>query len=142
MKRSKNDYEVTAPNGEKFVVGWAMPRHIEMTFGSGRWGVEVMRRNGPVVDIHQVGSESEGEAAIRHLAAAIVAGRWKPPVGGLSRVTGARHVWRVPRRAVPVFVFVYGSAGFLLFGAGVTFAVVTGAILAAVVTARLRWDLL
>jgi hypothetical protein len=141
MKRAKNDCEVTAPNGETFVVGWAMPTHVARTFGGGRWGIAVMRRNGSVVEIRQVNGEGEGEAAIRDLAAAILAGRWQPPVGGVSNVSGARHVTEIPRRAVPIFVFVCGSAGLLLSGAGVGFAVVTGAILAAVVTACLRWGL-
>src|SRR5438270_691489 len=128
MTRSKNDYEVTAPNGERFVVGWAPARHLEMTFGRGRWGVEVMRRNGSVVDIHPLNNESEGEAAIRDLAAAIRAGRWQAPVDGVSGVSGARHVRQVPRRVVPIFVLVYGSAGFLLLGAGVAAAAVGGVI--------------
>ena len=137
MKRSNNDYEVTAPSGERFVIGWAPPRHVYGTFGRGRWGVEVMRRNGPVamevVDIHQVDSESEGEAAIRDLAATIVAGRWQAPISGVG---GARRV-RGPRRAEPLFVFALVSAGLLVSGADAVVAV-SGAIAAALMTAVVR----
>src|SRR3954452_22281489 len=139
MKRAKNDYEVTAPNGERFVVGWAPPRHVEKTFGRGRWGVEVMRRNGSVVDIHPVNSDSEVEAAIRDLAAEIRVGRWQAPVGGVNGVSGARHVRQVPRRAEPMFAFVYVSAGLFLFGAGVVAAAVGGVFVAALVIATARW---
>jgi hypothetical protein len=139
MKRAKSDYEVTAPNGGRFVVGWAPPREVERTFGRGRWGVEVMQRHGPldmrVVDIQEVGSESEGQTAIRDLVTAIAEGRWRPSVGG---VKGARYVRQVPRQAVPLFVFVVGFAGLVGFGGGLAAAAVGGAILSALVTAARR----
>ena len=47
MEYSRTAREVVAPNGQRFIVDWAAPRHVEKAFGAGRWGVEVMQRHRP-----------------------------------------------------------------------------------------------
>src|SRR4051794_7138336 len=128
MKRAKNDYDVTAPNGETFVVGWAPPRQVERTFGTGQWGVQVMRREGrvtmPVVEMRQVASECEGTAAIRSLTAAIEAGEWKPPA---HVAKGGRRLTELPRWARPLLALVLGFVGFVGLGSTVVAAAVGAA---------------
>jgi hypothetical protein len=139
MEYSRTAREVVAPNGQRFIVDWAAPRHVEKAFGAGRWGVEVMQGQGPfgmvVVEVQKVESESEGEAAIRALVSAIRAGRWEPPRGS---VRGGRSVRELPLWAVPPVAFVVAFGGIVADGGEVASAAVIAAVLA-VLAAALTW---
>ena len=142
MKRAKNDYEVTAPNGERFVVGWASPRDVERTFGKGRWGVEVMRRDGrlsmPTVLLDRVSDSDAGEAELRRLASVIQSGEWKP----LERFTGPSRLREVPRWTVAPVAFVGWVLLSLGFGHELLPSVVGaafGALLLLILTTAFTW---
>jgi hypothetical protein len=113
VKRAQDDREVTAPNGQQFIVGWASPRDVERTFGRGQWGIQVMQRRSslvmPVVHMQQVTSASTGEWELRRLAAAIESGEWTPPASLRAAGTGFAEL---PRWAWAPFTFVFAFVGF------------------------------
>ena len=116
MKYSASAREVRAPNGEWFIVAWAMPRHIERTFGSGRWGVEVMRMHGRLpgdsVQLSQVADATAGKLEMDRLVADIESGRWEPP----EVVAAGRSVRELPRWTMIPIAFLVMFLARLAFG--------------------------
>jgi len=139
VRYAKDAQEVSAPTGERFVVSWACPRSVALAYGSGKWGIQVMRRFGrlgmSVVDLRQVRSRSEGEAAIRDVVASIRAGTWVPQSGTTGHV---RAVTELPSWAQVSSVVLVGVGGFVaLLSDGLTAAIGAAVLCGVVVGLRL-----